>query len=60
VSKRSARVFEALLCTLLFSLIALYSARRIWDIDVFWHIVIGRVFLEQGRIVDQDVLSAIE
>ncbi len=40
-----------------FVALALWLFRPIWNIDIFWHVVVGRLILE-GGVPTQDVLSA--
>ena len=44
----------------IFALLAVYAGRRIWDIDLFWHVVAGRAFVDAGRLLSQDTFSAID
>ena len=51
---------EALAVTALMALVSLYSLRQMWDIDVYWHVVAGRLLLEKGLGVSHDTFSAID
>lgn len=40
-------------------LVGLWAWRPLWDIDLFWHVVVGRLILD-GGVPTQDVLSAAD
>ncbi len=54
------RTIELVALALFFGLVAIYAARPIWDIDVFWQIVTGRIITETRAIPTTDILSSIE
>jgi hypothetical protein len=58
--QRAATALEALAVAALMGLVSVYALRQIWDIDVFWHVVAGRVLTEQGLGVSRDTFSAID
>ncbi len=46
-----------MLTLVVFAGLLLWLFRPIWNIDIFWHVVVGRLILE-GGVPTQDVLSA--
>ncbi|MBI2372485.1 MAG: hypothetical protein HYV07_00665 [Deltaproteobacteria bacterium] len=60
MSERARRAVEALALVVLFGLVAIYASRPIWDIDVFWQVVTGRIITETRAIPRTDILSSIE
>ncbi|MCB9729207.1 MAG: hypothetical protein H6744_19355 [Deltaproteobacteria bacterium] len=56
----SPRLLETLAVASFFALLALYTARVIWDIDLFWHIAAGRDFVREGRIAHTDIFGALD
>ncbi len=57
---RAPAILEALAVAALMALVAVCALRQIWDIDVFWHVVAGRLITEQGLGVSRDTFSAID
>ena len=58
--QRAAAGLEALAVAGLMALVSVYALRQLWDIDVFWHVVAGRLIVEQGLGVSRDTFSAID
>lgn len=59
-TRRVRLVLEAIAVTVLMALVSVYALRQMWDIDIFWHVVAGRVIVEQGLGVSHDTFSAID
>ena len=55
-----ARILEGVVVSTVLAFVVLCSARPIWDIDIHWHVVAGRLFLERGEVVTRDTFSAID
>ena len=51
------RPWDVLLISGSFLVVLAWAWRPIWDIDLFWHVVVGRLILE-GGVPSTDVLSA--
>lgn len=64
MSKRPSRpavlVVETAFLVVVFGLIAIYSYRPNWDIDIYWHIKVGEWITSRGTIPDRDVFSAVD
>lgn len=55
-----ALAVEVAFLTVVFGLLALYSYRPNWDIDIYWHIRTGEWIVEHGTIPDRDIFSAVD
>ena len=53
------RPWDVLLISGSFLVVLAWAWRTIWDIDLFWHVVVGRLILE-GGVPSTDVLSAAD
>jgi hypothetical protein len=60
LDERARRVLEAVAVASLMALVSVYALRQLWDIDVYWHVVVGRLIVEHGLGVSRDTFSAID
>ncbi|GMV38548.1 MAG: hypothetical protein AMXMBFR64_02640 [Myxococcales bacterium] len=56
----SSRLAEIAAVSLLGALVAFCALRPIWDIDIFWHVAVGRWILEHLALPDRDLWSAAD
>jgi hypothetical protein len=54
---RHETVWDRVFIVLLFSSLALLVFFRVQDYDFFWHIANGKIMVEQGRIVNEEIFS---
>ena len=58
-AEAEGRPWDVLLIAGSFLVVLAWAWRPIWDIDLFWHVVVGRLILE-GGVPSTDVLSAAD
>jgi hypothetical protein len=58
-AEAETRPWDVLLIAGSFLVVLAWAWRPIWDIDLFWHVVVGRLILE-GGVPSTDVLSAAD
>lgn len=56
----SHRLAEGALVVALLAVVAFCALRPIWDIDIFWHVAVGRSILEHLALPEKDLWSAAD